>query len=108
MKEIVREERQADPSCMPELELVDDATDYEHDVQGWLEDCLDEMDMREDYETLLRMCDDLLEMFGWPEYTGSDIKFLKVSALGDLGRNREAVNRKQRSPERRQRQKRSA
>lgn len=91
LKEIVREERQADPSCMPELELVDDATDYEHDVQGWLEDCLDEMDMREDYETLLRMCDDLLEMFGWPEYTGSDIKFLKVSALGDLGRNREAV-----------------
>ena len=91
LKEIVREERQADPSCMPELELVDDATDYEHDVQGWIEDCLDEMDMREDYETLLRMCDDLLEMFGWPEYTGSDIKFLKVSALGDLGRNREAV-----------------
>ena len=91
LKEIVREERQADPSCMPELELVDDATDYEHDVQGWLEDCLDEMDMREDYETLLRMCDDLLEMFGWPEYTGSEIKFLKVSALGGLGRNREAV-----------------
>lgn len=91
LKEIVREERQADPSCMPELELVDDATDYEHDVQGWIEDCLDEMDMREDYETLLRMCDDLLEMFGWPEYTGSDIKFLKASALGELGRNREAV-----------------
>ena len=76
---------------MPELELVDDATDYEHDVQGWLEDCLDEMDMREDYETLLRMCDDLLEMFGWSEYSGSDIKFLKASALGELGRNREAV-----------------
>ena len=91
LKEIIREERQENPSSMSELELVDDATDYEHDVQGWLEDCLDEMDMRKDYETLLRMCDDLLEMFGWPEYTGSDIKFLKVSALWDLGRNMEAV-----------------
>ena len=91
LKEIIREERQENPSGMSELELVDDATDYEHDVQGWLEDCLDEMDMRKDYETLLRMCDDLLKMFGWPEYSGSDIKFLKVSALGELGRNREAV-----------------
>ena len=91
LKEIIREERQADPSCMSQLEMVDEATDYEYDVQGWLEDCLDEIDMREDYETLLRMCDDLLKMFGWPDYSGSDIKFQKVSALGALGRNKEAV-----------------
>ena len=47
--------------------------------------------MREDYETLLRMCDDLLKMCGWPDYSGSDIKFQKVAALGALGRNKEAV-----------------
>lgn len=42
LKEIVGEERQKDPSCMSQLEMVDDVTDYEHDVQGWLEECLDE------------------------------------------------------------------
>lgn len=91
LKEIVREERQKDPSCMSQLEMVDDVTDYEHDVQGWLEECLDEMEEREDYGTLLRMCDDLLEMFGWPEYSGSDIRFQKASALGALGRKQEAA-----------------
>lgn len=91
LKEIVREERQQDPSSMPQLEMVDDVTDYEHDVQGWLDDCLDGLDMRKDYETLLRMCDDLLEMFGWPEYSGSDIRFQRVSALGGLGRDKEAA-----------------
>ena len=91
LKEIVREERQKDPSCMSQLEMVDDVTDYEHDVQGWLEECLDEMEEREDYGTLLRMCDDLLEMFGWPEYSGSDIRFQKASALGAFGRKQEAA-----------------
>lgn len=91
LKEIVREERQADPSCMSQLEMVDDATDYEHSVQEWVEDCLDTVDMRKDYETLLRMCDDLLELFGWPDYSGSDIKFVKASALASLGRNQKAV-----------------
>ena len=91
LKKIVGEEREKDPSCMSQLEMVDDATDYEHDVQGWIEECLDEMEGREDYETLLRMCDDLLDMFEWPEYSGSDIRFQRASALGALGRNQEAA-----------------
>lgn len=57
-------------------------------MQGWLEDCLDEIDMREDNECLLRMCDDLLNMFEWSEYTGSDLKFRKAMALGALGRKK--------------------
>ena len=52
---------------------------------------LDEIDMREDYETLLHMCNDLLELFGWPEYTGSDIKFRKATVLRQLGRGKESV-----------------
>lgn len=91
MKEIILEERAADPAFAPELELLDDATDYSFDIQGWLEDCLDEIDMREDYETLLHMCNDLLELFGWPEYTGSDIKFRKATVLRQLGRGKESV-----------------
>ena len=74
-----------------ELEMIDDATDYAFDIQGWLEDCLDEIDMREEYETLLKMCNDLLELFGWPEYTGSDIRFRKTTVLRELGRTKESV-----------------
>lgn len=91
LKEIVHEERTENPSFAPKLEMIDDATDYEYDIQGWLEDCLDEIDMREEYALLLKMCDDLLTMFTWPEYTGSDIKFRKASVLGELDRKIEAA-----------------
>ncbi|MDD5802929.1 MAG: hypothetical protein PUE78_01225 [Clostridia bacterium] len=64
--------------------------DYAYDISGWLDDCLDEMDMREEYENLLKMCEDLLNLFGWPEYTGSDLKLRKIFALLHLGRKEEA------------------
>ena len=89
--EIIREERQENPNFASEIEMVDDVTDYEYDIQGWLEDCFDEIDMRGEYEILLKMCDDLLTMFSWPDYTGSDLKFRKSSALESLGRKDEAV-----------------
>lgn len=91
LKEIILEERKSDPQFAPELELLDDATDYRFDIEGWLEDCLDEMEMREDHAVLLRMCDDLLELFAWTEYTGSDLKFRKVSALIFLEKVQKAV-----------------
>lgn len=91
LKEIVLEERQNDPNYASQLEMLDDVTDYEYDIQGWLEDCLDEIDMREDHEDLLNICNDLLSLFGWPEYTGSDIKLRKSIALSKLGNKEEAV-----------------
>lgn len=90
LKEILMEERQKNPEFATELELLDETTDYAHEVEGWLEDCLDEVDMRGQYEVLLQMCNDLLCMFNWTEYSASDIKFRKSSALGSLGRNKEA------------------
>lgn len=91
MMEIIREERQNNPNYAPDLMQLDDATEYEYDILGWLEDCLDEMGIQEDYSSLLQMCDTLLEEFDWPEYTGSDIKFQKAVALGVLHREQEAV-----------------
>ncbi len=38
------------------------------------------------------MCDTLLSLFSWPDYTGSDLKFRKSSVLEALGRNNEAVS----------------
>ena len=91
LKEIILEERKANPEFAPELEQIDDATDFALDIQDWLEDCLDEIDMREDYETLLAMCNDLLDLFSWPEYTDSDINFRKAIVLQNLGRTADAV-----------------
>ena len=36
------------------------------------------------------MCNDLLGLFGWPEYSGSDIKFRKATVLRELGKTKEA------------------
>ena len=91
LMEIVRKEREHNPNYAPELELLDDVTDYEYDIQGWLEDCLDEVEMRGNLKALLNMCDNLLDKFGWPEYTGSDLKFRKAAAMAQLGQKKEAV-----------------
>lgn len=88
---IVREERRINPNYVPEIEMLEDEADYSCDITGWLEDCLDEMDMNGDYSTLLKMCNELLTLFSWPEYTGSDIKFRKASALSSLGQLKESV-----------------
>lgn len=91
LMEIVREERVQNPNYASVLETLDDITDYEYDIQGWLEDCLDEIDMRGNHKILLKMCDNLLDMFGWAEYSGSDIKFRKAAAMAQLGQKKEAV-----------------
>lgn len=91
LREIVIDERSVQPDFAQELYQLDDATDYKYDVQGWLLDCLDELDMRQEYTDLLKMTDELLELFQWKEDSPSDIKFMKASALGALGRNEEAA-----------------
>jgi len=92
LKEIVLEKRKEDKNYARTLEMLDDVTEYMFDIQGWMDDCLEEFDMRGDHLTLLHMCDDLLNLFSWPEYSGSDIKFMKSSALKELGKTKEAVN----------------
>lgn len=92
LKEIIHEERKVEPDFALQLEMIEDATDYQYDILGWLDDCLEELDMRGEYEIVLHMCDDLLDLFDWPEYTDSDIKFRQTTALGELGRKEEAEN----------------
>lgn len=91
LKEIVADGRGRQPEYAAELYLLDEITDDEYDVQGWLEDYLDDLDMRENKDKLLKVCDELLGMFCWKEDAPSDIKFLKSSALSSLGRKDEAV-----------------
>lgn len=91
LKEIIAEGRSEDAGYAPELYLLDDATDFGHDIQGWLEDYLDELDMREMKEELIESCEDLLQLFKWEEDSPSYYNFRRISALGALGRNEEAL-----------------
>lgn len=84
LMEIVREERTQNSNYAPELELLDDATDYEYDIQRWL----DEVEMRGNLKAVLNMCDNLLNKFEWSEYTGSDIRFRKTAAMAQLGQKK--------------------
>lgn len=86
LKQILAEERSRTPDYGAELSQLDDDTDYRYDVQGWLEDYLDEVEMDQEAERLLQVCEELLELFQWKEDNPSDIKFLKASALGSMNR----------------------
>ena len=88
--QIIENERESNPDFGRELNLLDDETDYRHDVQGWLEDYLDELDMREMYLRLETVCRKLLKIFEWREEYPSDIRFMLASALGNQGRVEEA------------------
>lgn len=88
--QIIENERESNPDFGRELNLLDDETDYRHDVQGWLEDYLDELDMREMYLRLETVCRKLLKIFEWKEEYPSDIRFMLASALGNQGRVEEA------------------
>lgn len=91
LKEIVADEKSSEPGNVAEVYLLDEITDYEYGVQEWVEDYLDDLDMRENKDKLLKVCDELLEMFCWEEEPLSDIKFLKASALCSLRRKDEAA-----------------
>lgn len=90
-KELVDDMKRERPDGKLELYQVDDITDFEHDVQGWLDDYLDELDMNGEYGQLLQVCDALLDMFCWEDDAPSDIRFRKASVLGALKRNDEAA-----------------
>lgn len=92
LREIVLEERKTNPHYARQMDAISDDMDSDYDILGWLEDCLDEMDMKGRYHVLLHMCDELLKLFNWSEYIRSDIKFRRASVLEALGREKEAVD----------------
>lgn len=90
-KQIVKEGRDEQPGFAPELHMLDDMTDFRYDVMGWLEEYMEHLDEEDDYETLLKVCDELLSMFAWEKCSASDLYFQRVTALAALGRRGEAA-----------------
>lgn len=92
LKDIVADGRNERADYASELYQLDEMTDYEYDVQGWLEDYLDELDIREEKGKILKVCDTLLDMFRWKEDNPSEIRFMKAMTLQGLGENAAAVD----------------
>ena len=92
LTEIISDGRAQNPDFARELYLLDDETDYEHGVEGWLEDYLDELDMHEKYDELEAVCRKLLEIFAWEEEYPSDIRFSLTSAMRNQGKAEEALS----------------
>ena len=89
---VVAEGRRRDPDFAAELYLLDDDTDFHYDVQGWLEDYLDELDMRERYGELEKVCRELLETFRWEEESPEDIRYMLATAMKRQGRTEDTLD----------------
>lgn len=89
--DIIDAGREKNPDFAAELIDLDDATDFRHDVGGWLEDYLDELEMREMQDQVLNVCRKLLTLFRWKEESPSDLNFRISSALAEKGENQEAL-----------------
>lgn len=90
LKEILEEERSMNPEFAREWNQLDDETDFQYDVQGWMEDCLGELDLRGEYRMILTICDWVLESFDWKAESDSQFRFERAEALGNLGLVEEA------------------
>lgn len=91
LKEIVADVRKTQSVDKIDLCRLEEITDYQYDLQAWVEDFLDEIDMREESDKTLAVCDELLNMFRWEKDNLAEIKFLKASAMGAMGKKQEAV-----------------
>lgn len=72
------------------FEELEDEYGEEHDLSGWLEDYLDELDMQGEYEKILEAVEYLAREFEWENDDFFDLKSRKCMALMDLGRLDEA------------------
>ena len=91
LKDIVKQGRRQNPDFPKKLYELDDITDFEHDIQSFLEDYFDTMEEYGKYEIILRTVDELLELFEWDKSNIADIYFPKSTALSLLNRQKEAV-----------------
>lgn len=92
LEEIVTSGREENRDFAPELYCLDEVTDFQYQVEDWVDDYLTETDMREQYEKLQQICEKLMKLFRWEEVSPADLNFRIAAALGAQGKNEEAVS----------------
>lgn len=89
--EIIKKGREQNPDFAKELYLLDDDTEFSHDVGGWMQDYLDELDMRQMYDELQDVCKKVIELFEWKEDAPSDFYYYISSTMRAQGKHKEAL-----------------
>lgn len=87
---IVREARKENADFARELYQLDEMEENRSDVQGWLEDCMDDLEIHDCWEQVLANCEELIGAFEWKEASPSDWYAMKARALDELNRGAEA------------------
>lgn len=90
IKEIVLRGRAVNKNFARELYLLDEETDYEHEVEGWLEDYFGELEMLGMFELIIESCDWLIANFDWEEDSPTQFYFSKYTAMSEMGKLKEA------------------
>ncbi len=66
------------------LEDLEDETEWNYGFSGFLEDYLDDLEMRKDYRTLLGVSEYLLKAFSWIHGDFLDLEEIRIRCLGQL------------------------
>lgn len=86
----IEAERENNKNFGRDFFTLEDELDYRYDIQGWLEDYLDELEVKKLHDTLIKCCEKLISLFDWEEDSPSDFKFRITSALGEQKKFKEA------------------
>lgn len=87
LMEVISEGRKKDIGFCRELYQLDDVTDYEYDVEGWLEDYLDVLDINGCLEQAQKVCGIIIDLFDWEECSPTEFRFQLASSMGAQGKN---------------------
>lgn len=91
LMEIIQSGREKDPDYAKELFLLDEETDYQYDIQGWIEDYMDELDINGRHQDLRTVCKKLMDTFCWEEDSPSELRFRIVCSFLDQGMEADAI-----------------
>lgn len=90
LKELIQEERTENPAYAKELYQIDDSQDFEYGVEEWILDYEDLLDTMQEYRRLQKVCEELIAMFEWKEYSPTDFRFHTMIAMMGQAKYQEA------------------
>lgn len=90
--DIISTGRERNPRFAREMYLLDDETEYKHDICGWVEDYLDELSLRGMFVECEAASRKVVDLFEWKEASPSELYFNIASALGYQEKFQEALS----------------
>lgn len=90
LKEVIAAEREANPAYARELYEIDEGNDLKYQVEDWVLDYQEMLDTLQEHKKLQKVCEELIAMFQWEEYSPTDLRFHVMIALQGQEKYQEA------------------